>query len=39
MSNKDAEPEEIKVESHGVEDAEQDEQDKENENDVEYQQE
>ena len=39
MSNKDAEREEIKDESHEVEDNEQDEQDVENENDVEYQQE
>lgn len=39
MNNKDAERDEIKDESHEVEDTEQDEQDEENENDVEYQQE
>ncbi len=39
MSNKDAEQEEIKDETHEVEDTEQDEQDAENENDADYQQE
>ena len=39
MSNQDAEKEEMKDETHEVEDTEQDEQDLENENDVEYQQE
>ena len=39
MSNEDAEKEEMKDETHDVEDSEQDEQDAENENDVEYQQE
>ena len=39
MSNKDAEKEEMKVETHEVEDTEQDEQDAENENDADYQQE
>ena len=39
MSNKDAEQEELKDETHEAEDNEQDEQDAENENDVDYQQE
>jgi hypothetical protein len=39
MSNKDAEKEEMKDETHEVEDTEQDEQDAENENDADYQQE
>ena len=39
MSNKDAEKEEMKDETHDIEDAEQDEQDAKNENDVDYQQE
>ena len=38
MSNQDAEKEEMKDETHDVEDAEQDEQDVENENDADYQQ-
>ena len=39
MSNKDAEKEEMKDETHEVEDTEQDEQDAENENDADYQKE
>ena len=39
MSNKDAEKEEMKDETHEVEDTEQAEQDDENEIDVDYQQE
>ena len=39
MSNKDAEKEEMKDETHEVEDTEQDEQDAGNENDADYQQE
>ena len=39
MSNKDTEKEEMKDETHEVEDTEQDEQDAENENDADYQQE
>ena len=39
MSNKDAEKEEMKDETHEVEDTEQDEQDAENDIDADYQQE
>jgi hypothetical protein len=39
MSNRDAEQEEMKDETHDVEDSEQDEQNAVNENDVDYQQE
>jgi len=39
MSNKDAEKEEMKDETHEVEDTGQDQQDAENENDADYQQE
>ena len=39
MSNKNAEKEEMKDETHEEEDTEQDEQDAENENDTDYQQE
>ena len=39
MSNKHAEQEEMKDDTHEVEDTEQDEQDAENENDADYQQE
>ena len=39
MSNKDAEKEEMKDETHEVEDTEQDDQDTENEGDADYQQE